>query len=242
MSSSRATLQLKPAPPFDFAKSLRFVERFSPSAGEQRIDEYMLCKAFNIAGVPVVAKIRAHGSAEAPSLAVELFAKRPLSDKKIEATRERITRYLSLDVDLLPFYDLARRDPVMAPLIERGYGFHQVRFPTPFENAVWAVLGQRAPAKIARSAKDRVTAHFGVALELDGTTYRAFPEARVLAVVSKDALADAVRNVRKLPYVRAVALAFADVDEAWLREGPYDDVRSWLRAIDGIGDWSAAFV
>ncbi len=73
-------------------------------------------------------------------------------------------------------------------------------------------------------------------------TYRAFPEARALVDVGDDALADAVRNIRKLPYVRAVARAFANVDDPWLREGSYDEVRSWLRAIEGIGDWSAAFI
>jgi DNA-3-methyladenine glycosylase II len=32
------------------------------------------------------------------------------------------------------------------------------------------------------------------------------------------------------------------VDERWLRAGDYDAVEAWLRAIPGIGAWSAAFV
>ncbi len=54
-------MRLKPTPPFDFAKSRRFIERFSPSESEQRIEVDELCKAFNVAGIPVVAKMRGHG-------------------------------------------------------------------------------------------------------------------------------------------------------------------------------------
>ena len=37
-------------------------------------------------------------------------------------------------------------------------------------------------------------------------------------------------------------MAFSQVDEAFLREGSYDEVSRWLRAIPGVGAWSAAFV
>ena len=33
-----------------------------------------------------------------------------------------------------------------------------------------------------------------------------------------------------------------EVDEAFLREGSYDEVSRWLRAIPGVGPWSAAFI
>ena len=36
--------------------------------------------------------------------------------------------------------------------------------------------------------------------------------------------------------------AFLGVDEQWLRTAPFDEVETWLRDIDGIGEWSSAFV
>lgn len=36
--------------------------------------------------------------------------------------------------------------------------------------------------------------------------------------------------------------AFQGVDEPFLREAPVPEVHRWLLAIDGVGEWSAAFV
>lgn len=236
-------IEIEATPPFDFAKSLRFVTRFSPAAGEQTIVGDTLTKAFEIDGRAIVARIRSLGTTERPRLGVRLFAPDERFDPEtIAATRERIAHYLSLDDDLEPFYDMARDDPVMAPLVAVAYGFHQVRFPTAFENAVWAILGQRSPQPIARRAKDRITDRFGVALQVEGEAYRAFPAATTIARAEDAALADAVGNARKLPYVRAVARAFAATDERRLARDPYDAVRDWLLEIEGIGPWSAAFV
>jgi DNA-3-methyladenine glycosylase II len=42
--------------------------------------------------------------------------------------------------------------------------------------------------------------------------------------------------------VLAVAEAFDRVDETFLYGGDFQEVQAWLRSIDGIGEWSAAFV
>ena len=54
------------------------------------------------------------------------------------------------DDDLQPFYALAEADPPFWALVQRLYGYHQVRFFTPFENTCWAILGQRTPFAVAR--------------------------------------------------------------------------------------------
>ncbi len=65
---------------------------------------------------------------------------------------------------------------------------------------------------------------------------------RALAAADPDELASLVRNERKTAYLSAASAAFVDVDESWLRAGAYDEVEAWLRAIPGIGAWSAAFI
>lgn len=79
-------------------------------------------------------------------------------------------------------------------------------------------------------------------IEVDGTRLTAFPEADAVAALPPAALAEVIRSERKAAYVRSAARAVATVDEAWLRGGPYEDVEAWLRAIDGVGAWSASFV
>ncbi len=234
---------LRPAAPFDFAQTLRFVGAFTPMAGEQSIESSMLRKAVMIQRTPVVFTVRSAGDIEQPRLAYTLATAAPLAAELERAIIDRIRFFLSLDDDLTPFYAVAQAsDPAFLPVIQRLYGFHQVKFLTPFENACWAVLTQRTPMAVARALKRSLVARYGASLSVEGSDQWAFPQAETLAVAGRDELATLLRNERKATYLHAVAEAFAAVDEGWLRTGDYDHVREWLLAIDGIGAWSANFV
>lgn len=224
--------------PFDFKKSLAFAAEFTPALGEQRVDRSVLRKAFEIDGICVLASMHAEES----GVHLHLYSDTDLSQAQRAKARDRVAFYLSLDDDLQPFYQSARQDRHFAPLLEQGHGFHQVKFGTPFEAAVWAVLTQRMAVRIARRVKDRIVERFGTSIERGGIVYRAFPSPlRLFDVPDSDLLACGVL-ARKLPYLRAVIDAFSDVDESWLRTAPLEDVDAWLRGISGIGEWSAQLV
>lgn len=233
------TGQLSPTPPFDFSKSLDFLEGFSPAHGEQVVSARSLTKAVCAGDQTVVFRITSTGDVEAPVLEYTLFSYAPLEQASVA---DRMAFFLSLDDDLRPFYELARDDPPFAPVVEALYGYHQVKFLTPFESAAWAVLSQRNPASIARKMKDALSDQYGGSLRVDGTLYRAFPQPSNVAAADPDELATIIRNGRRLEYLSAVAAAFAGVDEDFLRTAPYEEVNAWLRDIKGIGGWSASFV
>jgi len=234
---------LNPRAQFDFAQTLRFVGAFTPATGEQTTDGETLRKAVLIQGRPVVFTVRSTGSIEQPQLNYTLATAEQISAEVERAALDRIRFYLSLDDDLQPFYATVRAsDPAFEPVMRRLYGFHQVKFLTPFENACWAVLTQRTPMPVARMLKRALVAHYGASLTVDGHEYAAFPEAEGLAAASRDDLTTLLHNERKATYLHAVAEAVASVDEGWLRAGVYEEVREWLLAIDGIGAWSASFV
>jgi DNA-3-methyladenine glycosylase II len=224
--------------PFDFKKSLAFASEFTPAAGEQRVDESVLRKAFEIDGICVLASMQGDGN----DVHLHLYADADLTPAQRAKAKDRVAFYLSLDDDLQPFYASAEGDRAFAPLLERGHGFHQVKFGTPFESAMWAVLTQRMAVRLARRVKDRIVERFGTSIERGGTTYRAFPSPlRLFGVGDSDLLSCGVL-ARKLPYLRAVVEAFCDVDESWLRAAPLEEVEAWLREINGIGEWSAQFI
>ena len=233
---------LHPTPPFDFNKSLDFLQGFTPTRDEQSLAARVLTKAIMVAGQVVVFEVKSTGTPEAPALECRLHTAQPLGEAAVAAARDRLSFFLSLDDDLRPFYALAQADPAMAPEVKRLYGMHQVKFPTPFEIAAWAVLTQRAPIPMARQMKQALVARFGGSLEVGGARYWAFPEAASLAAAPAAALAELIHNERKAQYLAAVSAAFAGVDEAFLRSGDYEAVLAWLRAIKGIGEWSADFI
>ncbi len=238
----RATLRLRATAPFDFGRSLRFLEYFPPAARDQTTADGVLTRAVRSGGRTVVFRVRSTGTVEAPRLAATLHATGSLDRRTRAAVRARIIDHLSLEDDLEPFYHLAHADPPLAERVEQLYGLHQVRFLTPFESACWAVLAQRVPLEGAKRMKRALAERYGEVAELEGQRYPAFPEPGDLAGATEQELAPVLGNARKARAVAAVAAAFAGVDEEFLRAGDRAEVEGWLRSIHGVGEWSAAFV
>ena len=232
---------ITPLAPFDFAKSLRFLEGFSPTEGEQAIEAGAVRKATRIGGRTILFEVNGSRAApiDRPELHVSLWGEEGIDD---EAAVERVGRFLSVDDDVSAFYELARDDPVLEPHVERLFGLHQVRFLTPFENACWAVMGQRTPISLARRTKDAFVERYGGAIEVEDSLHRAFPEPEDVAGLTAEDLRPLLQNERRAAYLANVIDAWQGVDEGWLRTGPYDDVYAWLRAIKGFGEWSTLFV
>ena len=233
---------LTPKAPFDFDKSLAFINGFGPMAGEQVSRGRALAKAVLVGGQAIVFEVVPAGNLERPRLNYTLHSDRPIGAATERAAADRIAFFLSLGDDLAPFYALAEDDPVFAPIAKRLYGYHQVKFLTPFENAAWAVLTQRNAMPIARNLKRALVERYGTRLDVGDQTYWAFPEARTLAEADGGALFDLLPSLRRAEYLQAVAIAFSGADEQWLRSAPYTEVLAWLRAIKGIGEWSAHFI
>jgi DNA-3-methyladenine glycosylase II len=231
-----------PTPPFDLDKSLNFLGVFMPTKHEQSISSRTLTKAISIDGQIVVFQVTSIGPTEKPRLEYTLFSADPFSEATKYAVVERITFFLSLKDNLEPFYRIGREDADFAPIIEHLYGYHQVKFLTPFENACWAVLTQRNPMKLAQKTKQALVERYGNSLEVNESVYWAFPEPFQIAVVDESELLNVIRNDRRTEYLIAIARAFSEVDEEFLKAAPDEEVEMWLRNIKGIGEWSATFI
>lgn len=236
------TGRLKPTPPFDFTHTLSFLSEFAPTLNEQALASRTLTKAVMLAGQPIVLRVAASGSVEAPVLDYTLYAAAPLDPGTERAAIDRLTFWLSLNDNLRPLYAIGAADPAFASVMRRLYGYHQVKFLTPYENTCWALLTQRTPMSVARSIKQALMEQFGADLRVDDEVFRAFPEPGRVAAAGQALLTTLVGNERKAAYLLAASAAFADVDETWLRSAPYAEVEAWLRAIAGVGAWSATFV
>lgn len=233
---------LTAVPPFEFAQSLKFLALFTPAMGEQRIADLTLTKATSFNGQTVVFRVCPAGTVDAPSLANTLYSELPLNENVRAAAETRIRFFLSLEDDLRPFYEIGEADPAFASVVQSLYGYHQVKFLTPFENACWAILSQRNLMTVSRRMKAALTDVFGSVLEVEGVTYEAFPEPGALAMRSIDDINAVVGNLWKAEGLISVAHAFDNVDDVWLRTAPDEEVERWLRSIKGIGDWSATFI
>ncbi|HZU69727.1 MAG TPA: hypothetical protein VFA09_20810 [Ktedonobacteraceae bacterium] len=233
---------LKPCPPFDFFKTLGFLNGFGPTVGEQALAPDSLTKAVTLNGHAVAFELHSTGTIEEPELAYTLYSEQPLSEAECATMTDRMRFFLSLDDDLRPFYEIGREDDAFAPMVERFYGLHQPKFLTPFEIACWAILGQRIPWRVAHKIKMAMVERWGSTITLPEGSYWGFPEPAQMAAVDNAELASVVRNERKVEYLRAVIQFFNEVDEQFLRYGDYDEVAAAIRGVRGIGEWSAHFI
>jgi DNA-3-methyladenine glycosylase II len=233
---------LTPTPPFDFDKSLNFLGVFMPTKQEQTISSHTLTKAICIDGQTIVFQLVSIGTTKNPQLDYTLFSAESITEETQNAVVERISFFLSLKDDLQPFYRTGREDVDFAPIFEILYGYHQVKFLTPFENACWAVLTQRNPMKMAQKTKQALIEKYGNQLEVQGKVYRAFPEPIQIALADYDEILKFIGNDRRAEYLIATAGAFSEVDEEFLKSAPDEEVEAWLRNIKGIGEWSATFI
>jgi DNA-3-methyladenine glycosylase II len=233
---------LAPTPPFDFNQALRFVERFHPRRAEPGLTAHSITRAVRAADRTVVFAVESTGTVKAPALAYTLYAAEPITPELQAVAAKRLAFYLSLDDNLQPFYALAHDDPPFLPVVDALYGYHQVKFLTPFENAVWAILSQRNQWPNAQRMASALVERYGSRLSVNGEDYWAYPEPAVLAHANPDEAAGTIRHRPKGAQVVAVAKAFAMADEHFLRTAPYAEVEAWLLKIPGIGPWSARFI
>jgi DNA-3-methyladenine glycosylase II len=237
----KTSVQLTATPPFDFTQSLDFIGEFPPMQGEHAIINQTLTRAIMAQGQPLGFQVSDNGTIDQPQPTCAIYSAAPLDAATQAATVDRISFHLSLADDLRPLYAAAESDPPFQAVVRRLYGLHQVKFPTPFENACWAVLPQRMAMPIARKMKAALIGAYGGTVEVDGRQFAVFPEAKQMSGDEAE-LERIIGNRQKAGYLAAVIAAFQQVDESWLRSGDYDEVATWLQNIRGIGAWSAKFV
>ncbi len=110
---------------------------------DQTVSELSMTKAVRVGGRAIVFRLKPTGTIKMPGLKYSLFADHPFSRGLTEVVIDRISFFQSLSDDLEQFYRIAINDSNFAPVLQKLYGLHQVKFFTPFECACWAVLSQR---------------------------------------------------------------------------------------------------
>ena len=147
--------------------------------------------------------------------------------------RRELRHLLGSPFDLDAFYAFARGDPVLASIVERLRGFRPALNPEPFETLVTSITAQQVSLFSAFAIRNRLIRRFGVRR---GRAY-AFPARERLARARPATLVSLGFSLRKAEYV--VGLARADLDLEALAALPDDEVHARLRAVRGLGEWTA---
>ncbi len=223
-------ITLKSKGPFDLPLSLKVMTNFSP---EPIYETRILREAVRISGKALI--LEAEQITKTPPV-----IKVSTSTDNIKGVRELAEWMLFTELDLFPFYDMAKNNRVLSPIIKELYGLKYIRPASLFEMIVIAITEQQISLNAAFRIRDRVVRRFGD--EIDGLFV--FPSAKSLAKAPEEELFSCGLSKRKSEYIKGVAQQVSDgsLSIPKLKALSDDDFREALIKIRGFGPWSTNYI
>lgn len=166
-----------------------------------------------------------------------LFGRTDAPESLLATVQRQAARCLSVNHDGTGWPEVGQRDPVIDRLQRKYEYLRPVCFYSAYEAATSFVIGQRISRVQGARIKERLREVMGDSPTVDGHGYSAFPRPSKLVDL---------RTVRgltetKTDWLRGLARAAMDgkLDTEALRELPYEEALSRLRALSGVGPWTA---
>jgi DNA-3-methyladenine glycosylase II len=228
-------LSLAVKQPYSFAQTVAFLRRFPPCHGDYLITDDAITAAVSVRGIARAFTLRAGNQ-------LTIDVPRHIDADTQRALIARASDFIGAGDDLTALYAAAEDDPPFQRIVTQLHGLHHVRFLTLEEIAVYCVLMQHTPIKLASLYKRRFLDAFGIPIDVGGTTLRAMPEIDQLVELDQASIAAAIGHARKAEVITGVVRGVAAIGEPFLRTAPYAAARDALLAVPGIGPFSAAAI
>ncbi len=231
------TLRLRYRPPYDWAAMLAHLAARSIAGVEQVTGE---CYARTLSLEGLLGTVLVRHEPERNNLAVTV---RYPCVRALPAILARVGRVFDVGADIETIGAHLSRDPFLGRLVAQRPGLRAPGGWDGFELGVRAVLGQQVTVVAARGLAGRLVGLCGVALPRargsDPELSRAFPSAEQVAAADLAALG--MPQARRAT-LRALAEAALADPELFSTAGTMEEAIVRLRAIRGIGEWTAQYI
>jgi DNA-3-methyladenine glycosylase II len=248
--SPSAPMLLRPREPFNFARTLRFIlsppelltgRRFPPLLDYFEEGEYR--RVANIGGQLALYGVREEIARGKPTLRVRILA--GVADDTFQrAVVTQVEGQFSTDLDLTPFYERAKADPVLSRLCLHFRGMRIPQAPTVFETLISAILEQQVNLSFAHQVRKALIETYGGHLDFEGRRYNAFPEPAALAIATPSELRHLKISGPKARHLIGISRATLDgsLDLEGLRDLEPALAHTRLMEQKGVGPWTAQYV
>ena len=230
------TLLVRYKPPYDWPAMLEFLAARA-IAGVEDVDGGVYRRTVAEEGEVGIVEVR-HDAARS-SLAVTVQFP---SVRALPGILTRVRRVFDVGADIEAIGSHLSRDPLLATLVARRPGLRAPGGWDGFELAVRAVLGQQVTVAGARQLAARLVQLCGTPLpsSVRGTRLsHAFPPAARVATAELSALGMPLSRRATLRHLAEAAIADPDL---FRPSGTIEDAIIRLRAIRGVGDWTAQYI
>lgn len=242
--AEKATLELRPCPPYSFDLALAYLASSPSSVLEGvNLEARSYERALHIDGVDLLLKLRATGSTEAPSLQFSVVGD-DLSPELVERARARINQIFLLDVDPTPFFDIAARDPILGRLVTSQPGIRPMLVADPYESLIFAIVGQQVNIAFARKMKLAWLERFGRRALIGGCERLLLPSPELIATLGPADLLELQFSRQKASYTIGLSQAIVngDLNFEALGQLPLEEAVAEMTRHKGIGRWTAEYV
>ena len=244
-SRDNSAVRIALPPDFDFDWVLGFLAARTVASLET-VRERAYHRSVRVNGKPVTLTLTevARG-ASAGSRARPVLVARSSPTLQAGALEAAVRRMLDLDVDLGHFHRLARRDPILAPIVRRRSGIRLPQLLDPFEGVTRAILGQQVSVAGASTITDRLVRLFSRPVPgASNSGFLAFPTPADVAEAGADRLRELGLTRTRAATLHGAARRITDgaLDLERLRTLPADEAQATLEQLPGVGPWTASYV
>lgn len=228
---------LTPPAPYDFDLLLRLLERYAhPTLDIVHQGSYW--RALNVNGGMALARVTSRGTLAAPALDVHLMAR--TGDVDLAALRDHLTAILPAE-SAAAFYDYARQDGTLWPVIEPVVGLPEVRTASVFEALAQTIIEQQISWTTAQRAQRWLVEWAGNRIVHDGMAFYTFPTVKQIAAASVDDLTPLKITFKRINLLIEIArqVAAGELDLERLKQETPEAAYTDLLRIKGIGHWTA---
>jgi DNA-3-methyladenine glycosylase II len=240
---ARATVVLPVTPPFRLDLTVWALRRRKNNAVD-RWDDGQYSRIVVAEGDPVRLTVSQETAGVEPHLILTVESTTRISTRARKEAGLLVQKMLGLAVDLRPFYELARDDAVIGPLVEHFFGLRPPRFPSVFEGLVNSIACQQVTLDLGIVLLNRLSERFGARVVEQGTVRHAFPAPADLADRPVESIRELGFSRQKARAIRELSARVADtrVDLSSIAGMSNKEAIECLSSIRGIGRWSAEYV
>jgi AraC family transcriptional regulator of adaptative response / DNA-3-methyladenine glycosylase II len=230
-------LRIRYRPPYDWESMLRFFEARA-IAGVEVVQNGVYRRTIEIDGTFGAIAVKHQPRRESLCVTIQFPHVQALP-----AIVNRVRRLFDLGADIATIAEHLSHDKQLAPFVALRPGLRAPGGWDGFELAVRAVLGQQVSVPAARRLAGELVALHGTPLP-EGTSQHTglthcFPTMKHLAEVPSLGLG---MPASRLATLKAVARAAAGDPNLFRSSGSVDEAVERLKAIPGIGDWTAQYI
>ncbi len=239
----KRSFELEAIPPFDFNMSIeKEIAIRKMDDADILVDifhENVFWSGMYVRGCSIGLKIRQ----QADSLSFDVFSSSELSNDDEKEILKNMEYRFGLKEDIVPFYELAEKDPIMKEMCRSLYGMRKVSCSCLFDILSITILLQNAPVKRTNQMILSLLHRFGRPISFDDRSIYLWFTPESIDTTTLDVLKEECRMGYRAPYLKSIASSILrGYDLESLRSLPTPDAKNRLMELKGIGGYSAEMV